>query len=607
MCGILGILSHNKLPFKDIFPKALNKISHRGPDAFGIYEDEYSILGHTRLSIIDLSQNGNQPMISQNHIIVFNGEIYNFKEIRDFLISKGIKFYSHTDTEVILEGYKYFGVDILNKLRGMFAFAIYDKVKKELFFARDRFGKKPFYYTFYKGAFIFSSEIKAIIDFFDKIPPPDKEAFVDYLRYLAPQVDKTMYENIKKLPASCYGILKGKALYVKRYYNILDYANKNLTDEKEILKGLEQLLIESIKLRLVSDVEVASLLSGGIDSSFVSAVYSKIRRQPIHTFSIGYDEHTEYSELHYAKMVAHHINSKHHEVVISSKDFINAIDEIVYYLDEPINDPATLPTYMISKEIKNSGIKVALSGEGSDELFFGYDMYYKYLAFEDIKNLKPTSKEFLKDYIDKKDDFTKDRELILRALKDQVIFRTFGECFNDSQLFKLLTFSFEDSIEHFKNLYAPYNHHISMWYYFVDVYMWIAEVLMMKIDKMSMANSVELRAPMLDNKLHEFVLNINPNIRISNTNKYLLKKIATKYLPKEIVNRRKKGFSYPFIEWFYKEKKDILESWLEINYQHNFFNEEFLKFLYEEGKYKRFKQHIWGIEMFNRWFKKTYL
>ncbi len=606
MCGILGIIGEHASLYKDIFLKALKKISHRGPDADGLYEDKNIILGHRRLSIIDLSEKGNQPMVDDNLIIVFNGEIYNYQEIRDFLISRGISFNSHTDTEVILKGYRYFGIEILNKLRGMFAFAIYDKKTNELFIARDRFGKKPFYYTFYKNMFIFSSEIKALIEFFDKKPFVDEEALVDYLRYLAPQVDKTMYRDIKKLPASCFGFLKDNKLKIERYYNPLDYINKEYQEEDKIIIDIERKLIESVELRLVSDVEVASLLSGGIDSSFVSAIYAKISQKPINTFSIGYDEYKEYSELPYAKMVADYIKSKHHEIVISSKDFTNTIDEIVYYLDEPINDPATLPTYLIAKEIHKHDIKVALSGEGSDELFFGYDIYFKYLAFEDIESLKPNLRHYLKEYILKHEDYTKDKELLLRATSNDVVFRSFGECFNDSTLKELTSLESYDSIEHFKNLYKFYNHnHISIWYYFVDIYMWIAEVLMMKIDKMSMAHSVELRAPMLDHKLHEYVLNIHHDIRISNTNKNLLKKIAIKYLPQEIVYRRKKGFSYPFIEWLYKEKKDLLKYWLKINKEHGFFKEKFLGFLYENGK--PFKQHIWGIEIFNRWFEKEYL
>ncbi len=608
MCGILGAFGDvDKID--SIFLKALNKLSHRGPDAKDIYRTNDIILGHARLSIIDLSDGANQPMIDEStkNIIVFNGEIYNFQEIRDFLLSKGIKFKTKSDTEVLLKGYAYFGIDILHKLRGMFAFCIYDNAKKSLFFARDRFGKKPFYYTFYKNVFIFGSEIKALLTFFDKTPNPDKDAIPDYFRYLAPSFDKTIYEGIKKLPASCFGLLDRIGLNIKRYYNPLDYISKSYENENSILKDVEERLTESIRLRLVSDVEVASLLSGGLDSSFVSAVYSKISKNPINTFSIGYDEHEVYDELSWAEKVAYHINSKHHPIVINSKDFMNSLNDVVYHLDEPINDPATVPTYILSSYIHKSGIKVALSGEGSDELFFGYDLYYKYLAFEDIKSLKPGTKEHMLNFLNTVQN-SKDKELIRRALKDDIVFRTIGECFNDGELKNFLNFEYNsnpiykfwESFEDFKH------HHVSIWYYYLDMYMWLSEVLMMKIDKMSMAHSLELRAPMLDHTLHELVLNISPHVRISDQNKHILKKIAVKYLPQEIVYRRKKGFSYPFIEWLYKENKDMLNTWLDMNYQHGFFKEEFLRFLYERGNSKAYKHHVWAVEIFNRWFKNTY-
>ncbi len=614
MCGILGAVKYSNKPIDiSLFQKALDKIAHRGPDAYGIYQNEDIIFGHRRLSIIDLSSLGNQPMIDEEaqNVIVFNGEIYNFKSIRDFLISRGIRFTSHSDTEVLLKAYRYFGIEILDKLRGMFSFSIYDAKNKSLFFARDRFGKKPFYYTFIGGNFLFSSEIKALLTFFDKKPLPDKEAMANYFRYLAPY-GKTIYEGIYKLPPSCFGILDKNGLFIKEYYNPLNHISKSYKNEEKILKDIEEKLIESIELRLVGDVEVASLLSGGIDSSFVSALYSKIAKEKfnrrINTFSIGYDEHEQYSELPWALKVSQFIDSNHHPIIINSKDFIEKIDEVVYFLDEPINDPATVPTYVISSFIKQNGIKVALSGEGSDELFFGYDMYYKYLQYEDInKSLKKESKELILEALDK--NTAKSKEFIRRALKDEVIFRSIGECFTDDELQRFLSFSYEtNQVEVFLNRFEPFkHHHISIWYYFLDMYMWIGEVLMMKVDKMGMAHSIELRAPMLDHELHELILNIDPSLRISNENKHLLKKIATKYLPEEIVYRRKKGFSYPFIEWLYKEKKDMLQYWFSINKEHGFFKEEFLRFLYENGNSKAYKHHVWAVEIFSRWFEQNYL
>ena len=459
------------------------------------------------------------------------------------------------------------------------------------FCARDRFGKKPFYYYFKDNKFIYSSEIKSILKLLDKKPNLNKTALYEYLSFMTPINENTFYTDIKKLKAGYTLILEKDNLYIQQYYDIDNIKIKH-NNQATILADIESILIDSVKKRLVSDVEVATLLSGGLDSSFVSALYSKYSNKKINTFCIGYDEYTYYSELPFAKTVSNHINSNHHEVIMNKKDFIETIDKILDHTDEPFGDSASIPTYFLSNYIHKQGIKVALSGEGSDESFLGYDNYFKMLEYY---NLKAKKQEF---------DLTKEWEFNNRAFNNQQIYQTCGETFTENQKLKLFKqYAKTDYLKNYKSDYPPVQ-----WLSFIDFKIWIAEVLMTKIDRMSMAHSLELRAPFLDHNLVEYLLATDVTIKKGDTNKYLLKQIATKYLPNEIIHRNKKGFSSPFIEWLYDEYKDeILNSILRVNKKLDIFNEDFVKFLYNEAKEKKFKQHMWHLFIFARWFQRNYL
>ena len=580
MCGIVGC------NFKTDLNNVLHILHHRGPDyqSFKIYNN-FSF-GHTRLSIIDLDKEANQPMEIDEYILIFNGEIYNYKElIKRF----NLKVKTKSDSEVIIRMYQKFKEKCINYFNGMFAFCIFDKKNKKIFCARDKFGKKPFFYYFKNNKFIFASEIKAILKLLNFTPKINYEALIEYLRFWSPLFDKTIYKDIQKLPAGHYLIYENKILKIKKYYDI-DNIKIKVFEEREALENIERLLINSVNLRLVSDVEVASLLSGGIDSSLISAIYSKLKGK-INTFSIGYDEYLEYDERNYAKKVAKHINSNHYELVISKKEYLENIDNVLNSVDEPFGDSATIPTLILSKFIHSKGIKVALSGEGSDENFLGYDNYFKIFEYDKLK-IKHLEKFNL----------TKDWEYKKRKFFNEKLFLSTGEAFTNEQLKKLL--------KNYKEITLAYNANyvIQKWVSFADFKYWIENVLLTKIDRASMANSLEIRAPFLDYELVEYVLGIDPKIKISNTNKYLLKKIAIKYLPKEIVYRKKKGFSSPFIEWLFDEyKENLLKDILKVNKETNYFNEDFVKFLYNEAKEKRFKQHFYLLYIFSRWFKKVYL
>ncbi len=584
MCGIVGC--NYKI---DNFYKAIELLTYRGPDNLGFYEYKNNQFGHTRLSIIDLNKEANQPMIFDDLVITFNGEIYNYQEL---IKEEKLTCLTKSDTEVLIRLYQKYEKNFLDKLEGMFSFCIYDKKKNSFFCARDRFGKKPFYYYYKDNKFIYASEIKSILKLLNITPQINNNAFYEYLTFMTPINDNTFYKDIKKLSAGSYIFLDEKSFNIEKYYDI----NKIKTtqyNEKEILNNIERLLINSVKQRLVSDVEVATLLSGGVDSSLTSALYAKYSNKQINTFCIGYDEHTHYSELPYAKVVAKHINSNHHELIIQKKDFIQTIDKMIEHIDEPFGDSASIPTYLLSEYINKKAIKVALSGEGSDESFLGYDNYFKMLQYYKTKAENSTF------------NLTKEWEYNKRAYFKEPIYQTYGESFTEKQKEELLI---NYKAQNYIKNYIAYKDCPTKWLTYIDFKIWIAEVLMTKIDRMSMAHSLELRAPFLDHKLVEYMLSVDENVKCGNTNKYLLKQIAQKYLPNEIVHRQKKGFSSPFIEWLHEEyKEEILRKIQLVNKELNIFNEDFVKFIYNESKEKRFKQHLWNIYIFSRWFEKVYL
>lgn len=557
MCGIVGtnFLSDN-------FEKSIELIKHRGPDNQSSLTYKNNMFGHTRLSIIDLDSEANQPMTFDDIIITFNGEIYNYQEL---IKDENLDCKTKSDTEVLIRLYQKYGENFLDKLNGMFSFCIYDKKKDKFFCARDRFGKKPFYYYCKNGKFIYASEIKSILKLLDNTPKLNRIALEQYLTFWAPLNDNTFYNNIKKLPASHQLIFEKKQIRISRYFSLENIDTKYF-DELESINDIEELLFRSIESRLVGDVDVASMLSGGIDSSLISSLYSKIGNNTIDTYSIGYDEYLHYSELDYARIVAKDIGSNHHEIIMSRTIFIETIDKMIEALDEPLGDSACIPTYLLSREIAQDSFKVALSGEGSDEIFLGYDKYFSMM--------------------DDKEPYL----MINSAFSEE----------QKSSLFKNYQKIKYENIQVYKNRLQQMSYR--------DLKIWIPEVLMTKIDRMSMANSLELRAPFLDHRLVEYLLAVDSEIKKGDSNKHLLKKTVLKYLPQEIVNRRKKGFSSPFIEWLYEEYKDEVYNTIErVNKKLDIFNMDFVKFLYNEAKEKRFKQHMWNLYIFVRWFEKVYL
>ncbi|WP_428023361.1 asparagine synthase (glutamine-hydrolyzing) [Arcobacter sp.] len=592
MCGILGTNF-----ISDNFSSALNIMNNRGPDNSSIYTCTNHQFGHTRLSIIDVDDEANQPMIFDDILIVFNGEIYNFCELRTL---ENLSCVTSSDTEVIIRLYQKYGVDFLNKLNGMFSFVLFDIKKEKYFCARDRYGKKPFFYYFKDNKFIFSSSIKSIIKVLGTTPSLNKIALSQYLQYFVSLNDITFYNDIKKLEASSYMLLENNELFIKKYYKINTY--KQIDDENKALNDIEELLYKSVESRLVGDVEIGSLLSGGIDSSLISTLYTNISGKKIHTFSVGYSDYKNYSELEYAKIVSKNINSIHHPLEISKNDFLDVFDTVVDALEEPHADSAAFPLYCLTKLINKQGIKVVLSGEGSDELFLGYDNYSKFLKYYEFKDsLSSSQTSFLADISSALQNNTKESEYLRRVICDENIYNSFGEIYTTLQkkrLFKRLpTFKQEKAKQN------PVD-----WMSYIDLKVWLGQSLLSKVDRISMANSIEVRTPFLDFRLVDYLFSVRSDLKVGDTNKYLLKKIANKYIPEKIIHRTKKGFNSPYNEWIFSIYGDeLLDLVLKVNGETNLFNKDYVIMIYNLAKTNKFKQHFWALYIFSYWFNKNYL
>ena len=595
MCGILGTNFISKR-----FSKSLEMLNNRGPDYQNSIKVEDKLFGHTRLAIIDLDEEANQPMVFDDIVLVFNGEIYNYKQL---IKDEELECKTKSDSEVLIRLYQKYEFDFLNKLNGMFAFCLFDIKKNRYFCARDRYGKKPFFYYFKDNKFIFSSSIKSVVNLLDKKPKLNKVALSKYMQYFVSFGEDTFFQNVFKLEAATYMVYepnKGNELKKKRFYKINTY--KAVKDESKALEDIEELLFNAVESRLTSDVEVASLLSGGIDSSLVSALYTRISGKKINTFSVGYNEYKNYCELDYAKITADYIGSNHNPVEISKKDFIDHFEDTMEALEEPHGDSAATPLNILTKKIHQAGIKTVLSGEGSDELFLGYDNYAKFLKYYNFeKTLSGEQNEFLNDIIGALQNNTKESEYLRRIVKKQNLYNSFGEIYTDIQKKRLFK-----KVPTFKNETTkkdPVD-----WMSYIDLKIWLGEGLLSKVDRISMRNSLEVRTPFLDYNLVNYLFSVQSDIKVGDTNKYLLKKIAAKYIPDVIISRTKKGFNSPFNEWLNQEYgKSILETILYVNNQTNLFNESYIRHIYELSVQKKFKQHLYSLYVFSLWYKKEFL
>ncbi|MDX9743099.1 MAG: asparagine synthase (glutamine-hydrolyzing) [Arcobacteraceae bacterium] len=593
MCGIIGANFKPEIDFLEL----TELLSKRGPDNISTKQIGENFFGHTRLSIIDLENEANQPLLFDDILIVFNGEIYNYHEL---IINENLTCVTKSDTEVLVRLYQKYDTEFLKLLNGAFSFCIYDINKNRYFCARDRYGKKPFYYYEKDGKFIFSSLIKPIIASIGFTPRMNRIALSQYLQYFTPLTPNTFYEGILKLPKASYLLFENGKSTIKKYYRLKTY--KRIHDEPTALSSIEDTLLKSVELRLNSDVEIGSLLSGGIDSSLISTMYANITGKTIKTFSIGYEGYEKYCELPYALKVAQNIKSDHTPVIFTKKDFLAHFDEVINALEEPHADHASSPLFYLSKVIQQSGIKTVFSGEGSDELFLGYNNYQKFYDYYEFKKtLSQSQKKFLKLNLGTASSNTKEIEYLQRIFNDETLYNSFGEIFTKPQKAKLFKKQplFSEPVEKLDPI---------DWMSSIDMEIWLGESLLSKVDKITMANGVEARNPFLDFRLVDTALSIDSKLKLGDTNKYLLKKIAYKYLPKEIVERRKKGFNSPYNEWLVAQFGDeILHTIVKANQHHGLFNENYIKELFENAKNNKLKQHTYALYVFSLWYGKTYL
>ncbi len=566
MCGITGFFSSNNNFSESDLRCMTQMLYHRGPNADGYFFDGVCGLGHRRLSILDLSEQANQPMHSSNFTIVFNGEVYNFHEIAKDL---QLKLRTSSDTEVILEAFIKKGIDFVHELNGMFALAIYDKTKQELYLLRDRIGIKPLYYFWDGKRFAFASELKSLSQLQQEI---DQTAIHDFLHLGYIPAPKSIYKNIFKLPAGSWLKISKQGLEIKKYWNLKDKISQNLlTDEIEAKEQLHNLLKSSIKYRLISDVPLGIFLSGGIDSSLVAALAANQSDNKINTFSIGFKE-SQFNESEFAKKVANHLDTNHHEFIISTAEAKQLIPNLVDIYDEPFADSSAIPTMLVSKLAKEH-VTVVLGGDGGDELFFGYGMYEwaQRLSNPFLKTFRQPISNILKQL--KANKYQKASDLFNYPDEQNLANHIFSQeqsLFSNQELTNLLNHPL--NIEP-QNIITDSNRILTAMekQALFDLEYYLPDELLVKVDRATMQHSLEARVPLLDYRIIEFALNLSPKLKYRNgISKYLLKQILYKYTPKEFFNRPKCGFSIPLVEWLQTDLKYLLDDYLNEKIINNF-------------------------------------
>ena len=600
MCGFVGYINKEK-DKKDNIKKMADLIAHRGPDSEGYYTDENIALGFRRLSIIDLN-NGSQPIYNEDKskVIIFNGEIYNFEPLRKDLIKKGHTFTTKTDTEVILHGYEEYGEKILDKLRGMFAFVIYDKNTKELFAARDFYGIKPLYYAKMGNTFIFGSEIKSFL-----IHPHFKKELnykmlEYYLTFQYSPGNETFFKNVYKLMPGHYLKYKNGKLEIKKYYEIKFKQDKSKTYD-EWKQGIKERLADSIKAHKISDVEVGSFLSSGVDSSYIAAC-SDVDK----TFTVGFNNE-KYSEINYAKDLSEKINTQNISKIITKEEYIKNLPNIIYYMDEPVADPSAIALYFVT-QIASENVKVSLSGEGADEIFGGYNIYQEPLtdawyykipypirfAIGKVASIFPHKRGI--------------NFLIRRGLKLEDRFIGNAFIFNNKEVKKILrnkrkTKGFQDLTKPYYDKVAGKDDITKMQY--IDFNFWLVGDILTKADKMSMANSLEVRVPFLDRPLIDYATSLPTEYKVDkNTTKKIFRDIASEVLEDKVSTKKKLGFPVPIRVWL--KEDETYESVSKVFMKDDkFFNQKaILKLLddHKKGKADNSRK-IWTIYVFLIWYE----
>lgn len=632
MCGIVGAFSFSNSSFKVTDPylqRMRDVLDHRGPDGAGIWcsEDRRVGFGHRRLAIIDISENARQPMCNEDGTvwITYNGEIYNHMELRKELTRFGTHHWKtdHSDTEVILHAYEEWGIDFIHRLRGMFAFALWDGNKKCVYVVRDRLGIKPLYYSLQNNRFVFASEIKAILLDPGIIASVNEQALFHYMSFLTVPAPETMFKNILKLPAGTWmKVDEDGQREHHTYWDVLDHTfklPKNIS-EQEIASLLLDELKTSVRLRKISDMPVGVFLSGGVDSSTNTALFSENEQNVVKTFSVGYDNsYTSYkNELSYARHVSQLAGTDHYETILKVDDFLSFLNKMAYLQDEPIGDPVCVPLYYVAKLARDKGVSVCQVGEGADELFLGYPAWKTIHLLEKLnriplprffKNaglygLKISGREHRLSY-----------EWLRRGTSKMPIFWGGAEAFTHNQKVRLLSKRLKKYFNDYSSWAVlqpihqtfltkapsptPYN-----WMSYLDLRLRLPELLLMRVDKMTMGVSLEARVPFLDHKIVELAMSIPENAKIRNGRlKHILKVAVKDTLPQSIIDRKKQGFGAPIHEWVvgnlgktaHREIKDVCSAT-------DFFDLNEIEIVLKHGD----GFHTWILLNFALWWK-TYL
>ncbi len=593
MCGIVGFRTNRDFSqLQESLPEAISSLIHRGPDNMGLFFDEEAGvgLGHRRLSVIDLSKAGRQPMSNDDGMvqIVYNGEMYNFKEVRKTLEGCSHSFSTETDTEVILKAYLEWGINCLNRFVGMFAFALWDKRSRLLFLARDRLGIKPLYYHFDRGRFLFASELKAMMAFkvFQRNIDPDSiPLFLHYQYIPAP---RTIFKNTYKLlPGYCL-VYDGQDLETYAYWNLPHREEKRSfkSKEEDVIDELDYLLTMAVSDRLVSDVPLGALLSGGIDSSMVVALMQKVNPAPVRTFSIGFRE-PEYNEAPWASKVANHLGTDHTEFYVTPKEAMDVIPRLPEIYDEPFADSSAIPTYLVSS-LARSQVTVALSGDGGDEQFSGYVRYWTTQAmatsFQRLPSLIRSAlgmlfkkipplwvekcylpwREFLPQRFRVANFPDKWQKLITLMGKTEVqeLYRMTICLWSEAELYRVLGESLP------KSQYEEVFLQTEGWPLLsrlmrVDQKTYLPDAMLTKVDRSSMAASLEVRVPLLDHRVVEYTTKLPDSLKYRNgEGKYIFRRLLSRYVPSNMFERPKMGFGVPIDKWFRNELKDLLLDYL---------------------------------------------
>ncbi len=615
MCGFCGFTG-NIADKENVIIDMMNKIIHRGPDSAGTHISDEVTLGFRRLSIIGL-EDGAQPIYNEDKsiVIVFNGEIYNYQPLKEELIKKGHTFYTHADTEVLIHLYEEKKEDMLNDLRGMFAFTIYDSNTGELFAARDFFGIKPYYYTQVGGNLIFGSEIKSFLPHPDFKKEVNTVALENYLTFQYSVLEETFFKGVYKLMPGHYLKYKKGNLEIKRYFQPeFQPAKREETGLQDTIQKVEDIMLDSVGMHtVVSDVEVGSFLSSGVDSSFVASTFRKgMDLSSGKTFTVGFD-YEKYNEIGYAEALSDHVGIKNYSKIISTDEYWNNLGKVQYHMDEPLADPSAIALFFVSK-LASKYVKVALSGEGADEFFGGYNIYREPMDLAITRILPKPLRKALAAIAKKLPAGIKGRSYIIRAAMDlEERFIGNAKMFSETEREAIL-----------KNPTGKYNHkEITGPYYeftknlddvtrmqFIDLNLWMVGDILLKADKMSMANSLEVRVPFLDKEVFEVARKIPSDYRVNRrATKYAFRMATKKYLPEEVASKKKLGFPVPTRVWLKEDKYyNIIKDAFTSDAAEKYFNtDKIVKYLddHKAGKADNSRK-VWTIYMFLIWHKQYF-